>query len=214
MYSKDLFHRVPIVGILRHVDSDHFSQILAIYQEVGLTTIEITMNTEGSVEMIKKAMASYSGKLNVGAGTVRTEQGLERALKAGAQFIVTPILNAEVIRACVRRNIPVFPGAFTPTEVFTAWELGATAVKIFPAETGGLRHIKALRGPLEQIPLLPTGGVNLDNLTDFFNLGIFGVGMGSQLFPKDILANEQWESLRQHLSNVKNTYEKWRSSIS
>jgi len=128
---------------------------------------------------------------------------LKRALDAGSQFIVTPILDEEVVRYCVENKIPVFPGAYTPTEIYKAWSLGANAVKIFPATQLGTRYIKDILGPLNTIKLLPTGGVNKENIADFFNVGCVGVGMGGSLFDKNIILSGDKEALKKHFEAIK-----------
>jgi 2-dehydro-3-deoxyphosphogluconate aldolase / (4S)-4-hydroxy-2-oxoglutarate aldolase len=204
-FSEELFLKVPIVGIVRGLSQEEMDEILPLYVEAGLTTIEITMNTAGAAGMIRSATALYSGKLNIGAGTVCTLQDMENALDAGAQFIVTPIINSDVIKACVARNIPVFPGAYTPTEIYHAWSLGATMVKVYPAAALGPDYIKDVKAPLTQIKLMPTGGVNLDNLNDFRKAGAEGFGIGSQLFDKTLTKQRNWEGLKRHFSSFVKT---------
>ena len=202
-FSNTLFKTTPIIGILRNITPHHIAQILPRFIHEGFTTLEITMNTPQATSIISEAIQRYGNQLNIGAGTVLTKEHLQHAVEAGAQFIVTPIVEASVITTCVARQIPIFAGAYTPTEIYTAWTLGATAVKIFPAEIGGLAYIKALKAPFNDIPLLPTGGVDAENLSDFFKLGIFGVGMGSSLFPKNLIEQEDWAGLSKHLKYIK-----------
>lgn len=211
-FSLERFKRIPIIGILRGLPEDAFKPILATYLAAGFSTIEVTMNTNGAAQMISEAAEQYGDQLNIGAGTVRNMQELELALSSGAQFVVTPILNSEIIKTCVRLNIPIFPGAYTPTEIYRAWELGSTAVKVFPATIGGIQHIKAVKAPLEMIPLVPTGGVSLQNLPDYFDLGIFGVGMGGQLFPTSILQRKDWKALAIQLEQIKMAYDGWKEA--
>ena len=153
LFSWDRFYRVPIVGIIRGLSSTQVKEILPVYIASGLTTIEITMNTAAAEEIIQYARKSYP-QLNVGAGTVCTEKDLKKAFDAGAQFIVTPIIDKKVIRSCVKKKAPVFPGAFTPTEIYPAWSLGASMVKIYPAKTLGPGYIKDVKAPLDQIKLM------------------------------------------------------------
>ncbi|GAB3941738.1 bifunctional 4-hydroxy-2-oxoglutarate aldolase/2-dehydro-3-deoxy-phosphogluconate aldolase [Spirosoma harenae] len=197
-FSWELFTQMPIVGIIRGLSIDDIHQILPIYQEAGLTTIEITMNTAGAEQVIQYANEKYRGSLNVGAGTVCTEEDLEKALAAGAQFIVTPILNKKVIKSCVKSGVPIFPGAFTPSEVYKAWSLGASMVKVFPTTALGPGYIKDLKAPLNQIKLLPTGGISLGNLHQFINAGANGLGIGSQLFDKTFIDQKNWTGLKAH----------------
>ena len=194
----DLFHKVPIVGIVRGLTMEEVTQILPVYRAAGLTTIEITMNTPDAEEIIRYAVDNEQAGLNIGAGTVCTKSDLKKALDAGAQFIVTPILDKKVIKACAKKNIPIFPGAFTPSEIYKAWKWGASMVKIFPAAQMDSAYIKELKGPLDQIKLLPTGGVSLENMPDFFAAGADGVGMGGQLLNKNLIQNKDWAALKIH----------------
>lgn len=198
-FSEELFLKVPIVGIIRGMSDHDVTNILKVYHEAGLTTIEITMNTTGAEDMIKLAVEKYAGKLNIGAGTVCSEQDLQKALNAGAQFIVTPVINAQVIKTAVDKGIPVIPGAYTPTEIYNAWSLGAYMVKIFPATALGPNYIKDVKAPLNQIKLMPTGGVSIDNILKFKAAGADGYGMGSQLFDKAHIKDQNWEGLKAHL---------------
>ena len=197
-FSWELFRRAPIVGIIRGVSPDDVKKILPIYREAGLTTVEITMNTAGAADIIEYAREFESSGLNIGAGTVCTKEDLKAALEAGAQFIVTPILNKKVIRKCVEKEVPVFPGAFTPTEIYNAWELGATMVKIYPATSLGPDYSKDLKAPMKQLRLLPTGGVSLDNMVAFLDAGANGLGIGGQLFDKTLIKEQNWDGLKAH----------------
>ncbi|MCE6992144.1 bifunctional 4-hydroxy-2-oxoglutarate aldolase/2-dehydro-3-deoxy-phosphogluconate aldolase [Dyadobacter sp. CY323] len=197
-FSEELFRKAPLVGIIRNVALEDVKQILPIYREAGLTTIEITMNTPGATEMIRYALANESDGLNIGAGTVCTKDDLEAALEAGAQFIVTPVINKKVIKSCVKKKVPIFPGAFTPTEIYNAWTLGATMVKIYPATSLGPEYIKDLKAPMNQLKLLPTGGVGLENMTAFLKAGANGLGIGGQLFDKKMIQEKNWDGLKNH----------------
>jgi 2-dehydro-3-deoxyphosphogluconate aldolase/(4S)-4-hydroxy-2-oxoglutarate aldolase len=128
----------------------------------------------------------------IGAGTVLNLELLQRALAAGATFIVTPVVNVEVIEECVRRKIPVFPGAYSPTEIMRAWELGATMVKVFPAETLGPSYVKAIKAPLPQVKLMPTGGVDLKTLGAYKKAGADGFGVGGPLFDRARVEAGDW----------------------
>ena len=197
-FSWNGFSKVPIVGIIRNLSFDTIEKILPIYLSAGLTTIEITMNTQAAEEIIRFAADKYKGQLNVGAGTVCNTDDLDLAIKAGSQFIVTPILDPDVVRTCVSKNIPVFPGAYTPTEIYQAWKLGASMVKVYPATSLGPEYIKDVKAPLTNIKLMPTGGINLDNIQTFIKAGADGLGIGSQLFDKTLLKDENWQGLELH----------------
>jgi 2-dehydro-3-deoxyphosphogluconate aldolase/(4S)-4-hydroxy-2-oxoglutarate aldolase len=197
-FSWQEFSKVPLIGIIRNLSMDEISKILPVCQVSGLTTIEITMNTPFAAEIIRSATEQYKGKLNVGAGTVCSVEDLKLALEAGAQFIVTPILNPEVVKLCVQSKIPVFPGAYTPTEIYQAWELGADMVKVYPATALGPDYIRDVKAPLNKIKLLPTGGISLGNIEAFIKAGADGLGVGGQLFDKQLIKNQDWDGLLDH----------------
>ena len=197
-FSWNGFSKVPIVGIIRNLSFDTIEKILPIYISAGLTTIEITMNTQAAEEIIRFAADKYKGQLNVGAGTVCNTDELDLAIRAGSQFIVTPILNPDVVRACVSKNIPVFPGAYTPTEIYQAWKLGASMVKVYPATSLGPEYIKDVKAPLNKIKLMPTGGISLGNIEAFMKAGADGLGIGGQLFDKQLIKNQDWDGLLEH----------------
>ncbi|MFN8346731.1 MAG: bifunctional 4-hydroxy-2-oxoglutarate aldolase/2-dehydro-3-deoxy-phosphogluconate aldolase [Spirosomataceae bacterium] len=199
-FSWELFNKAPIVGIIRGLSLEEVAMILPLYREAGLTTIEITMNTPEAEKIIHYAVTHEQQGLNIGAGTVCTKKDLKKALEAGAQFIVTPILDKKVVKACVKKEIPIFPGAFTPSEIYKAWRWGASMVKVFPATQLGPSYIKELKAPLNQLKLLPTGGVSLDNITDFFKAGADGVGMGGQLLNQSLIQEKDPEKLKAHFS--------------
>lgn len=197
-FSWELFTKAPIVGIIRGLSFEEIRQILPIYRDAGLTTIEITMNTPDAEAIIQYVSEHEQNGLNIGAGTVCTKDDLGKALSAGAQFIVTPILDKKVVKACVKRNVPIFPGAYTPTEIYTAWNLGASMVKVYPATSLGPGYIKDVKAPLNQLKLLPTGGIDLTNLTTYIKAGADGVGIGSHLFDKTLIQQKNWAGLKKH----------------
>lgn len=213
-FSSLLLEQLPIIGILRGFSEEKVIQILYCCIQEGFTTVEITMNTNFSTDIIRKAVAQFGTVLNIGAGTVCTLEELNAALDANAQFIVTPIFQAPVVQACHQLKIPIFVGAYTPTEIFQAWQAGATAVKVFPAAIGGLAYIKAIKEPLHQIPLVPTGGVSAENIAEFLNVGVYALGMGGQLFPKSIIESGDWQALCQQLAKTKAAYENWKKQPS
>ncbi|GEO06086.1 2-dehydro-3-deoxy-phosphogluconate aldolase [Adhaeribacter aerolatus] len=201
-FSWDHFHKVPVIGIMRNMPPHQTEALADCYASAGLTTLEITMNSAGAAETITRLAQDYGDRLNIGAGTVCDLQDLDKALKAGASFIVTPILDEAVIRACVAAHIPVFPGAYTPTEIFKAWRLGASMVKVFPASKLGPEFIKELLAPLNYLKLLPTGGINLQNFREYFKAGAQGVGIGSGLFPAELIKHDRWDELKELYSQI------------
>jgi len=199
IFSWEAFNKAPIVAIFRNLDSDDLLQVAQCFKVAGLSTMEITLNSKNATKDIERLVNEYGAELNIGAGTVCDLNDLHSALDAGAQFIVTPVLDKEVIKFCVDKNVPVFPGAFTPTEIYTAWKLGANMVKVFPSGALGPGYIKDLLGPLDSIKLMPTGGVSIDNLADYFKAGASAVGVGSAVVPKAYLQNKDWKGLTKHL---------------
>jgi len=199
-FSTQLFQQVPVVGILRGLSADKLRPVVEAAREGGLTTLEITMNTSGAAEQIRAAGQVAGSALNIGAGTVTSLELLEAALSAGASFIVTPILVAPVIERCVKLGVPVFPGAFSPTEIVQAWEMGATMVKIFPADSVGPGFIRSLKGPYPQLRLMPTGGVDLTTLEAYAKAGAEAFGVGGPLFRPERIAANDWVWLRQQCS--------------
>lgn len=154
---------------------------------VGLDALEITMNTPGVIEMLKKNRSRVPDGKYLGTGTVCTRDEAERAADAGAMFFVTPIVDTFVIALARSRKIPVIAGAFTPTEIFSAWNAGASMVKVFPCNPLGPGYIRDLKGPFNAIPLVAVGGVTVENAPDYFHAGVQAVGVGDALFGKKAL---------------------------
>ncbi|MBT2161346.1 bifunctional 4-hydroxy-2-oxoglutarate aldolase/2-dehydro-3-deoxy-phosphogluconate aldolase [Zobellia barbeyronii] len=203
IFSWDKYNQNPIVGILRGLNTEEVLQLIPSYIKSGFYTIEITMNSPEVAQTIATLAKEYP-ELNVGAGTVCTMQDLTKALEAGSQFIVTPIIDEEVIKHCVANKIPIFPGAYTPSEIYKAWSLGASAVKVFPATQLGIQYIKDVLAPLNEIKLLPTGGVSVDNIKSFFEAGAVGAGMASSLFDKKMIREGNYADLEKHFAKMKN----------
>ena len=191
-FSRALFQELPIVGILRGFTLGQMTEIVRASLRGGLRNIEITMNTPDAAWQLREAVTVAEGQLNIGAGTVINLELLDQALAAGASFVVTPTLEPKVASECANQNIPVFPGAFSPTEIVRAWELGPMMVKVFPAESVGPGYIRALKAPLPHIKLLPTGGVDLKTLPDFLKAGADGFGIGGPLFDRQRVESCDW----------------------
>ena len=198
LYSNEKFEQMPVVGIIRNFTIEQVMGMMPSYIEAGFTTIEVTMNTPGAKQIIESLLEKYKGAVNIGAGTVCNEKDLEVAIESGAQFIVTPIVNEEVMKKCKQQNLPIFPGALTPTEIYAAWTMGATMVKVFPSSSFGPGYIKELKGPFDQIKLMAVGGISIDNCMDFMNAGASGLGVGSQLFDKKMIQDKNWTGLSEH----------------
>jgi 2-dehydro-3-deoxyphosphogluconate aldolase/(4S)-4-hydroxy-2-oxoglutarate aldolase len=206
-FNHQLFALAPVVGILRNYSLEEIQFIAPLFEKAGLTTLEITMNSAEATEEIEYLVQQFPN-LNIGAGTVCTMHHLNEAFDAGASFIVSPILDLDLIKESVTRGLAVFPGAFSPTEIYQAWQAGATAVKIFPATQFGPPYIKELKAPLSEIKLLPTGGVSKANIQDYFQAGAFGVGMGSSLFNKAYLKSRNREGMLKGFEEILGLVEK------
>jgi len=162
----------------------------------GVTVMEITMSVPNALEVIRQVRQSMGDRVLLGAGTVLDPETARAVLLAGAEFIVAPTLNLDVIRLCRRYDKLVMPGAFTPTEILTAWEAGADIVKVFPADVVGPAFFKAMRGPLPQIRLMPTGGVDLTTATDFLRAGACCLGVGGQLVEPKAVVERNFDRIR------------------
>ena len=177
-----------IVAIIRAPSGEQLVDVARALLEGGIDVIEVTFTVPGVLDIIRDVRQALGDRILLGAGTVLDPESARAALLAGAEFIVTPTVNTDVIELCNRYDKVVMPGGFTPTEVLTAWEAGADIVKVFPADSVGPAHLKALKGPFPQIRLLPTGGVNLETISDFVRAGASAVGLGSALVEKQALA--------------------------
>ncbi|MFB6130958.1 MAG: bifunctional 4-hydroxy-2-oxoglutarate aldolase/2-dehydro-3-deoxy-phosphogluconate aldolase [Salinigranum sp.] len=185
-----------VVAVLRGVDSDAVVDVAAALCEGGVGAIEVTADTPGAMEAIAEVASSLpEGEAAVGAGTVLDAETARSAMLAGAEFVVAPTLSRDVVEVCNRYGVPVAPGVMTPTEALRAYEAGADLVKVFPAATLGPGHLESLKGPLEQIPLMPTGGVTLDNVADFVGAGAACVGVGSALVDDDAVARGDFDAV-------------------
>lgn len=204
------FFELPLVGILRGVPSEHLAEVVNAARRGGLRYLEITMNSPRAEEQIRTATEISQGALLIGAGTVTGTNVLNRALAAGATFIVTPNLNAEVIQHCEDAGVPIFPGALSPTEILSATELAPNhcpAVKVFPADTPGVETIEALKEQFPNVRLMPTGGVDIETLSKFLEAGADAFGIGSPLFPRNRIDAMDWTWLESKVKAFVKTYQ-------
>jgi 2-dehydro-3-deoxyphosphogluconate aldolase/(4S)-4-hydroxy-2-oxoglutarate aldolase len=199
MLSKsDIIQRLTNPGIVAVVRALRRDQVLPLTKALiagGVTAIEITLSTPEAIAAIRDTRNEIDDQALIGVGTILKPYDCQQALDAGAQFIVTPIYRTEFVALAHHANKPVMLGAYTPTEAQLAHEAGADFVKIFPADGLGPNYIKALRAPLPHLKLVPTGGVDLKTIGEFFNTGCAAVGAGSSLISKEILQNDDWSTL-------------------
>ncbi|HEV8637537.1 MAG TPA: bifunctional 4-hydroxy-2-oxoglutarate aldolase/2-dehydro-3-deoxy-phosphogluconate aldolase [Chloroflexota bacterium] len=180
-----------IVAIMRRTEAALAIETAEALLVGGVSVVEVTLNSPGAEEMLRTLAERVGERMLIGAGTVMTTLDARRALSAGARFIVSPHTDADVIAATRRAGAPAIPGAFTPTEIVRAWQLGASVVKVFPVGSVGPRYLRDVLAPLTDIPLLPTGGVTLDNAAEFIRAGARGLGLGSDLVsPKAVAARD------------------------
>jgi 2-dehydro-3-deoxyphosphogluconate aldolase/(4S)-4-hydroxy-2-oxoglutarate aldolase len=185
-----------IVAVIRSPDSDQLVQVARALVDGGITVVEITMSVPSALEVLGQVRHALGDRILLGAGTVLDAETARAVILAGAEFVVAPTLNRDVIRLCRRYDKLVMPGAFTPTEILAAWEAGADIVKVFPAEVVGPAFFKALRGPLPQIRLMPTGGVDLTTAADFLRAGACCLGIGGQLIEPKAVAERNIDRIR------------------
>lgn len=177
-----------IVAIVRYSEPGPLVEVVKALAAGGVTVAEVTLTVPDALDVIREAKRQLGDRILLGAGTVLDTETARAALLAGAQFIVAPSLNLDVIKLCRRYDKLVMPGAFTPTEVLAAWEAGADIVKVFPADVVGPAFFRALRGPLPQVKLMPTGGVDLSTAAEFLKAGSVCLGVGSQLIDPKLVA--------------------------
>lgn len=209
---SDSIRETGIVAIMRAKSSD---QLLAAADAVlagGVNAIEVTMTTPGALRVIEEATTKYGAEVIFGVGSVLDPETARAAILAGAQFVVCPTLKVETIEICKRYSVLVVPGAYTPTEVLTAWEAGADMVKVFPASVGGPAYIKAIKAPLPQVKLVPVGGVNLKTTADFIRAGSEIVGVGSSLINQSLLEAKEFTKISENARLYREEVQKGRSS--
>lgn len=186
-----------IVAILRASSADQLARVARALYAGGIDVIEVTFTTPNAAGVLTEVRRDLGDNVLLGAGTILDTETARVAILAGAEFLVSPTVNVDVIRLAHRYDKLMLPGAMTPTEILTAWEAGADVIKLFPAEVGGPAYLKALRGPLPQVKLLPTGGVNLQTLPAFLEAGAVAVGLGSQLVSAEALAQGDFAAIEQ-----------------
>ncbi len=193
--KMNLIRETGIIAIMRARSSSQLITAADAIKAGGVRVIEVTMTTPGALDVIAAASQKYGSEVLFGAGSVLDAETARAAILAGADFIVAPTLNLNVIALCSRYSVPVMPGCYTPTEALTAWEAGADMIKLFPASLGGPGLIKAMRAPLPQLEIVPVGGVNLDTAADFIQAGAAALGVGSSLISQKLLDSGDMEAL-------------------
>ena len=183
----NIIRETGVIAIMRAQSSEQLIAAADAIKLGGVRAIEVTMTTPGALDVIAEANERYGSDVIFGAGTVLDPQTGRAAILAGADFVVSPTLNLELVKLCNRYSIPVAPGCYSPTEVLTGWEAGADFIKLFPASVGGPGLVKAILAPLPQVRIIPVGGVNLDTAAGFIRSGAAALGVGSSLVNQKLL---------------------------
>jgi len=198
MKKQEIIQRLLNPGVVAIIRADSSGQLIEACEALvagGISAIEVTMTTPNALEVIKEVSTKMGSKALLGVGTVLDEATARLAILAGAEFVITPVLKPAVIATCLRYSKVICSGAYTPTEALAAHEAGADFVKIFPADGLGPNYIKAIKAPLPQLEIIPTGGVDVKTCGDFIKAGCSAVAAGSSLVSKEILKNKDWKKL-------------------
>ena len=210
MYKHEILSKImneKIVAILRKIDKEKFENVLEALIKGGIGCAEVTLDSEGALDLIRAASNKHREDICIGAGTVLDPVSCRLAIMSGAQYIITPTVNEEVIRMANMYGKPCITGAATPTEILRAYEFGSEIVKVFPAASLGRDFIKDVKGPLSHIPLMATGGITLENIKDFKKAGSSCFGIGSSLTDKRAISEGDYsriEELARQFMNVIN----------
>ena len=183
------------IAVIRSSEKKLAWQMASAVAAGGIQFIEITWNTDKAAELIAELRSEFP-TFSIGTGTLLNLEQLQQAIDCGAQFLFTPHTDVAMIKTAVDAGVPIVPGAFSPTEILTAWQAGANCVKVFPISAlGGAAYLQSLQGPLGHIPLIPTGGVTLENAKVFIDAGAIAVGLAGELFPKELVENGDWRAI-------------------
>jgi 2-dehydro-3-deoxyphosphogluconate aldolase/(4S)-4-hydroxy-2-oxoglutarate aldolase len=187
--------REKIVAIIRGISAESGDATAKALADGGIVFLEVTLNTDGALGMISSFRQNYEGRMRIGAGTVLDIGQAKEAIAAGAEYIISPNLDEEVVYYGVEKGIEVWPGTMTPTEIVRAYKAGASAVKVFPMGSLGINYLKEIRAPLNHIPMVATGGVNLQNINSVIEAGAIAVGLGGNLVDKQLVKDGKFEEL-------------------
>ena len=199
---RELLRKNRVIAVIRSDDPALGLAMAKAVAQGGIKIIEITWNSHQPAELIKTIIEELP-YCTIGTGTILTLDQLQSAIAAGVQFIFCPHVNLTLIAAAITAGIPIIPGTLSPTEIVTAWQAGASCVKVFPIlAVGGTNYIRSLQGPLGEIPLIPTGGVTLNNAREFITAGAIAVGLSGELFPKSLLERQNWQEIAHQAKNL------------
>lgn len=204
MWTKEkamkLIYDTALIPIIRVESADIAFKVADAFLEGGVAIIEVTMSVPGAIEVVKRLVEKFGNKVLIGSGTVVDGKMAEEVIKAGSEFIVSPNYSRNLIETAIKHGKPIIPGALTPTEIFDAYTMGADAVKVFPCGmVGGAAYLKAIRGPLPHIPLVPTGGVELDTAGPMLEAGAYALGVGGAITDKKAIKEGRYEVITENV---------------
>jgi 2-dehydro-3-deoxyphosphogluconate aldolase/(4S)-4-hydroxy-2-oxoglutarate aldolase len=215
MKKSEVLGRIKEVGlmpVLRAKSQEDAVALALAVEKGGVPVLEVTMTVPGAIDVIRHMVAHFGNRVLIGAGTVLDAETARMCMIAGAQFIVSPALKLETIEICRRYSVAIIPGALTPTEIVTAWEAGADAVKVFPCSAvGGAKYLKAVKAPLPQIELIPTGGVSLSTAEDFLSAGAFALGVGGDLIDHEAIAKGKLDEVTENAKKYTDVVRRFRN---
>ena len=200
-----------LVAIIRMDESDNVMSVAEAMIEGGILSLEVTMTTPDALQIIKKLSDNFGSKVLIGVGSVVDEETAIKAIEVGAKYIISPIFKRGIIDVSHKLGIPALPGCYTPTEIYEAHEAGADIVKLFPADQLGMSYLKAIRAPMPQLRIMPTGGVTLTNAGEWINAGACAVAVGSNLLDKTAIKENDFKKIKENaeliVKNIKNRHE-------
>lgn len=191
-----------LIAVLRGIDRAAATPVVDALRAAGVTAIEFTADTADAPELVERAADRVGDEATIGMGTVLDVATADEAIEVGASFVVTPTVEPDVIERCVDAEVPIIAGAYTPTEAVRAASAGADMVKVFPASTGGPGHVRAFQGPLDGIPLVPTGGITAETAGDYLASGAAAVGVGGGLFPEGALEDRRYDDITARAARI------------
>lgn len=204
--TLNIILKEKVVAIIRLDEADQVIAVVDALAQGGVHVLEITMGTPGVLKFVE-ALTHERPELTVGVGTVLDAATARLAIQAGAQFLVTPVAKTEIIHTAHRYDVPVLMGAFSPTEILECFEAGADIIKVFPADVVGKAFIKAVKAPLPQLQLMPTGGVTVDNAADWIKAGACALGVGSALVSNSLLQNQDFAGITERARRIRENLE-------
>ena len=208
MSKKEILDEIlkrKAVAVLRVKEEDKLKKVIQAIDAGGVSVAEITMSVPNAIQLIEKMSQELDSRIIIGVGSVLNKQTAEDAIKAGAKYVVSPILKKEIIETALKYDVPVMPGCFTPTEIYSAFELGADIAKVFPADVVGMQFFKAILAPMPHLKLMPTGGVSLTNAGDWLKAGACAVGLGSALVDGKAIKEENYLKLTENAKSIMNS---------